>query len=74
MEAMYQIKLGHGVLYPLLNTLEQGGYIQSKQEKHKGRVRKTYQITPKGSQLIKAYYEILEQQIIMEDFKGTQEK
>jgi DNA-binding PadR family transcriptional regulator len=74
MEATYQIKLGHGILYPLLNTLEKSGYIQSKQEKHKGRVRKTYKITPKGNQLIEAYHEILKQQITMDDLKGTQEK
>lgn len=74
METTYQIKLGHGILYPLLSTLEKGGFIQSTQEKHKGRVRKTYRITPKGTQLIKTYHEILEQQITMEDFKGTQEK
>lgn len=74
MEANYQIKLGHGILYPLLNTLEKGGYIQSKQEKHKGRVRKTYQITPKGTQLIQTYHEILKQQITMEDIRGTEKK
>jgi PadR family transcriptional regulator PadR len=71
MEITYQIKLGHGILYPLLNTLEKGGYIQSRREKHKGRIRKTYQITQKGTQLIKTYHEILKQQITMEDLKGT---
>jgi DNA-binding PadR family transcriptional regulator len=74
MEITYQIKLGHGILYPLLNTLEKGGYIESKQEKYKGRVRKTYQITQKGNQLIKTYCEVLKQQITMEDIKGTPEK
>lgn len=74
METTYQIKLGHGILYPLLSTLEKGGYIQSTKEKYKGRVRKTYQITPKGTQIIETYHEILKQQITMEDLGGTQEK
>jgi len=62
-EALYQIKLRHGALYPLLNTLEAKGLIKSKQELHKGRIRKVYQITPKGTQLIKTYENILKQQL-----------
>ena len=72
MENAYQIKLGHGRLYPLLNALEKSGYIQSTKEKHEGRIRKTYQITPKGSQIIEAYNEILKQQITEADLKGTE--
>lgn len=73
-ESAYQIKLGHGRLYPLLNTLEKGGYIQSTKEKHEGRIRKTYQITPKGNHIIKVYNEILKQQITMGDLEGTEQK
>jgi PadR family transcriptional regulator PadR len=67
MEVIYQIKLGHGIMYPLLKTLERDGYIQSTQEKHEGRIRKIYSITLKGMQLVDAYYEFLEKQIAMKD-------
>jgi DNA-binding PadR family transcriptional regulator len=62
-ETIYQIKLRHGALYPLLNTLEKNGFVKSKQEIQKGRVRKIYQITPKGSQLIQTYEDFLKQQL-----------
>jgi len=62
-EALYQIKLRHGALYPLLNTLEAYGFIKGKQELQKGRIRKVYQITPKGTQLLKTYQDFLKQQL-----------
>jgi PadR family transcriptional regulator PadR len=62
-ENLYQIKLRHGALYPLLNTLEANGFIKSKQELQKGRIRKVYQITPKGAQLIKTYQNFIKQQL-----------
>jgi DNA-binding PadR family transcriptional regulator len=62
-EALYQIKLRHGALYPLLNTLEANGFIKSKQELQKGRLRKVYQITPKGKKLLKTYENFLKQQL-----------
>ncbi|MCW4054578.1 MAG: PadR family transcriptional regulator [Candidatus Bathyarchaeota archaeon] len=62
-EALYQIKLRHGALYPLLNALEANGFIKSKQELQKGRIRKVYQITPKGTQFIKTYQNFLKQQL-----------
>jgi DNA-binding PadR family transcriptional regulator len=58
-------------MYPLLKTLERNGYIQSAQEKHGGRIRKIYSITPKGMQLVDAYYEFLEKQIAMKDHTGS---
>jgi len=63
MEITYQIKLGHGILYPLLNMLEKDGFLESTQEKQQGRIRKTYKITPKGIQYLNAYYEFLKEQI-----------
>jgi len=69
MEINFEIKLGHGVLYPLLNTLEKGGFLQSTQEKHGGRVRRIYNITSKGIQLIDTYHEYLKEQIIMRDIQ-----
>ncbi len=62
-ERLYQIKLRHGALYPLLNTLESRGFIKSKQELKKGRIRKVYQITPKGTQLVNTYVDFLKQQL-----------
>ncbi len=62
-EALYQIKLRHGALYPLLNALEANGFIKGKQELQKGRIRKVYQITPKGTQLIETYQNFLKQQL-----------
>ncbi len=62
-ERLYQIKLRHGALYPLLNTLESKGFIKSKQELKKGRIRKVYQITLKGTQLVNTYVTFLKQQL-----------
>ncbi len=69
METNFETKLGHGVLYPLLNTLEKGGFLQSTQEKHGGRIRKIYNITAKGIQLIDTYHEYLKEQIAMRDIQ-----
>lgn len=71
METNYEVQLGHGVLYPLLNALEKSGFIQSKKEKHGGRIRKIYDITPKGNQLLEAYHEFLKEQIEMRDIKES---
>ena len=71
METNYEVQLGHGVLYPLLNALEKSGFIQSKKEKHGGRIRKIYEITPKGIQLLDAYHEFLKEQIAMKDIKES---
>ena len=51
-EQEYGIKLRHGALYPLLNALENSGYLTSRKEKHGGRIRKVYEITPKGMQYL----------------------
>jgi len=62
-EKKYGIKLRHGALYPLLNNLERKGFLRSKKETKKGRVRKIYEITSKGIQLVDAYNEFLREQI-----------
>ena len=62
-EQEYGIKLRHGALYPLLNALENSGYLTSRKEKHGGRIRKIYEITPKGTQYLSAYYKFLSEQI-----------
>lgn len=62
-ESLYQVKLRHGALYPLLNTLEAKGYIKSTKQLQKGRIRKVYNITQKGTNLIKTYQNFLKQQL-----------
>ncbi|MCW4016650.1 MAG: PadR family transcriptional regulator [Candidatus Bathyarchaeota archaeon] len=68
-EKLFEIKLRHGALYPLLNTLEYEGYAKSKKTTKKGRVRKVYTITPKGTQLVDAYYSFLKEQLEKMDLK-----
>lgn len=62
-EEKYGIKLRHGALYPLLNNLERRGFLRSRKETKRGRVRKVYEITSKGIQLVDAYNEFLREQI-----------
>jgi len=70
-EAEYGIKLRHGALYPLLNALENSGYLTSRKEKHGGRVRKVYEITPKGIQYLDAYYKFLSEQLQTRDIETS---
>ena len=62
-KSLFGIKLRHGALYPLLNSLESQGYAQSQKTTVKGRTRKIYQITPKGKKLVEAYYDFLKDQL-----------
>ena len=62
-EEKYGIKLRHGALYPLLNNLERKGFLRSKKETKRGRVRKIYEITSKGIQFVDAYNEFVREQI-----------
>ncbi|PVX26735.1 MAG: hypothetical protein CW691_00500 [Candidatus Bathyarchaeum sp.] len=62
-QKLFGIKLRHGALYPLLNTLESEGYARSEQITKAGRVRKVYSITTKGKQLVDAYYSFLKEQL-----------
>ena len=68
-EKLFELKLRHGVLYPLLNTLETEGYIISKRTTKRGRVRKVYQITPKGREIIEIYQNVLKEQLEKLDLK-----
>lgn len=68
-KTLFGIKLRHGALYPLLNTLETEGYAQSEKVTIKGRVRKIYYITQKGTQLVEAYYDFLKEQLWKLDLK-----
>ena len=66
---LFDIKLRHGALYPLLNSLETDGYVTSKKTTEGGRVRKVYKITPKGKELVAAYRDFLKQQLEGLDIK-----
>ena len=68
-EAKFDVKLRHGALYPLLNTLEQQGFLTSEKQQHGGRTRKVYTITRKGMQYLEAYNSILKEQIECSDIK-----
>jgi PadR family transcriptional regulator PadR len=62
-EEKYGVTLRHGAIYPLLNSLEKKGFLASRREATGGRVRKVYEITSKGIQLIDAYNEALQNQL-----------
>jgi len=69
-ESTYKVKLRHGVLYPMLNKLEAKGFVKSRKELQKGRVRKIYEITWRGRQILHAYYDSLREQIPKENIAG----
>jgi PadR family transcriptional regulator PadR len=61
-EAEYGVKLRHGALYPMLNTLETKGLITSRKELEKGRVRRIYEITLAGKKLLQIYHGFIKEQ------------
>ena len=63
----HSVKLRHGALYPLLNDLERRGLLRSTEEAKGGRVRKVYEVTSKGIQLVDAYYQFLREQLQEQD-------
>ena len=68
-EANFEIKLRHGALYPLLNSLEAKNYVKSTKITKGGRVRKVYEITQDGIKLVDAYRNFLKQQLEGLDLK-----
>jgi DNA-binding PadR family transcriptional regulator len=62
-ETKFGVKLRHGAMYPLLNTLEKESFLTSQKQQHGGRTRKVYTITRKGEEYIRTYNTILEEQI-----------
>ena len=62
-QRLFEINIRHGALYPLLNSLETEGYARSEKITKNGRIRKVYDITPKGTQLVDAYYSFLKEQL-----------
>jgi len=73
-ESKYKVKLRHGALYPMLNKLEAKGFVKSRRELQKGRVRKIYEITMKGKQILHAYYDSLKEQLPKENITGRQKR
>lgn len=68
-EANFQIKLRHGALYPMLNSLEQKGFLASQMQTKGGRTRKVYDITESGKEFLQSYYSIIKDQIEDLDLK-----
>ena len=69
-ERLFGVKLRHGALYPLLRRLEIRGFLRSRIEVEKGRMRKVYEITSKGIQLIESYHDFLRDQLRTLKLKG----
>ena len=63
MEADFNVKLRHGALYPMLNSLEKRGFLTSQKQQESGRARKVYTITKDGKDYLKSYYVILREQL-----------
>ena len=68
-EANFHIKLRHGALYPMLNSLEQKGFLTSQRQTKGGRARKVYTITKNGREYLQSYYDILKEQVKGVDLK-----
>jgi len=68
-ETKFDVKLRHGALYPLLNALEQKGFLTSQKQQQGGRTRKVYTITREGKQYVKTYHDIMKEQIQKQDIK-----
>ena len=62
-EADFNIKLLHGALYPMLNSLEQRGFIAGQTQKKNGRIRKGYILTKEGEKYLQSYYAVLREQL-----------
>lgn len=68
-ETKYGVKLRHGALYPLLNTLEKESFLTSQKQQKGGRTRKVYTITRKGTEYLETYYSILREQLEGKDLR-----
>jgi len=62
-ETKFDVRLRHGALYPLLNAMEQKGFITSQKQQQGGRTRKVYTITKNGKEYIETYKGILKEQL-----------
>jgi PadR family transcriptional regulator PadR len=62
-ETDLHVKLGHGALYPMLNSLEQRGLLTSQEQYENGRARRVYTVTREGEEYLQSYYSILKEQL-----------
>jgi PadR family transcriptional regulator PadR len=69
METNFHVKLRHGALYPMLNSLERKGFLTSQKQTKDGRARKVYTITKNGKKYLQSYYDVLQAQIEGADLK-----
>jgi len=69
METKFDVRLRHGALYPLLNTMEQKGFLTSQKQQQGGRTRKVYAIARTGKEYVGTYNSILKEQIQKHDIK-----
>jgi len=70
-EAKFDVRLRHGALYPLLNALEQKGFLTSQKQQQGGRTRKVYTMTEKGKCYVETYASILKEQMYKQDIKAS---
>jgi PadR family transcriptional regulator PadR len=68
-ETKFDVRLRHGALYPLLNAMEQKGFLTSQKQQQGGRTRKVYEITKNGKEYVETYRGILKEQIQKQDIK-----
>jgi PadR family transcriptional regulator PadR len=68
-ERKFGLKLRHGALYPLLNTLERDGFVTSQEQQQGRRTRKVYAITEKGNEYLETYRGIIREQLNDEDIR-----
>lgn len=66
---IFDLKLGHGALYPLLHNLEKKGFLKSKKQRKGGRIRRVYTITGNGIQYLEAYASVLREQMRNSDIR-----
>ena len=52
--ARHGYRISPGSLYPLLHSLEQKGYLRSKEQRNGKSLRKVYRATPKGKRALSA--------------------
>jgi len=45
-------KVSPGTMYPILHSLEKEGFLKSRKENVRGKIRKYYQITSKGQKIL----------------------
>ena len=69
MESIYHLKLRHSALYPMLNMLEERGFLTSQKQTKNGRARKVYTITIQGKDYLQSYCTLLKEQIELLDLK-----